>query len=153
MLQKNSCNTTILGCPSGRPFFFFFFFGKMPPKHVTEPRDCPCRPRAHEGFGSGLSYEGKGLVEGWSRFGSRPTLKTELDKKANTISLQGCVVAMLQSRTPKKGARPQLLKWGIPGTKVRLKRWSLLSYVKFSCAQRASCVIPGIYRYYVLYQH
>ena len=45
----------------GRPGFF----GKTPPEHAAEPRDCPCRPRVSHRAGLALGL-GLGLGSGWS---------------------------------------------------------------------------------------
>ena len=58
-LAKNLLQNAGRGWVIGHPDLF----GKTPPKHAAEPRDCPCRPLAPKGLGLGL---GLGLGSGWS---------------------------------------------------------------------------------------
>ena len=71
----------------GRPEYF----GKTPPKHAAEPRDCPCRPRAPQRVGIRVRVRvrvglGSGLGLGWS--GS--TCKVEIDDTHATSCTKFC---------------------------------------------------------------
>ena len=64
ILHKKLCRTRVLlvkaGLSAARRFF-----GKTPPKHAAEPRDCPCRPRSPQRIGVRVSVSVRVGVRPW----------------------------------------------------------------------------------------